>query len=138
MSLSQARIRRHRSGAKQKQWVGLLKGLGAAVLVTLAGVVLFALVMQWIKPTEGAVRIFNQVLKLLSIAVGVWVAVGRGGQGRLLRGAAIGLAYMAIGVALYALLSGQQAPLTSYLADLGMGVAGGGIVGMILSNISAK
>lgn len=136
MSLSQARIRRHRSGAKQ--WVGLLKGLGAAVLVTLAGVVLFALVMQWIKPTEGAVRIFNQVLKLLSIAVGVWVAVGRGGQGGLLRGAAIGLAYMAIGVALYALLSGQQAPLTSYLADLGMGVAGGGIVGMILSNISAK
>lgn len=136
--MSQARIRRHRSGTKQKQWVGLLKGLGAAVLVTLAGVVLFALVMQWIKPTEGAVRIFNQVLKLLSIAVGVWVAVGRGGQGGLLRGAAIGLAYMAIGVALYALLSGQQAPLTSYLADLGMGVAGGGIVGMILSNISAK
>ena len=136
--MSQARIRRHRSGAKQKQWVDLLKGLGAAVLVTLAGVVLFALVMQWIKPTEGAVRIFNQVLKLLSIAVGVWVAVGRGGQGGLLRGAAIGLAYMAIGVALYALLSGQQAPLTSYLADLGMGVAGGGIVGMILSNISAK
>ena len=136
--MAQVRIRRHRSGAKQNQWINLLKGLGAAVLVTLAGVVLFALVMQWIKPTEGAVRIFNQVLKLLSIAVGVWVAVGRGGQGGLLRGAAIGLGYMAIGVALYALLSGQQAPLTSYLADLGMGIAGGGIVGMILSNISAK
>ncbi|MBQ8312011.1 MAG: TIGR04086 family membrane protein [Clostridia bacterium] len=136
--MAQVRIRRHRSGAKQNQWISLLKGLGAAVLVTLAGVVLFALVMQWIRPTEGAVRIFNQVLKLLSIAVGVWVAVGRGGQGGLLRGAAIGLGYMAIGVALYALLSGQQAPLTSYLADLGMGIAGGGIVGMILSNISAK
>lgn len=135
--MAQARMRR-RGGTKTNQWLNILKGLGAAMLVTLAGVVLFALLMQWIKPTEGAVRIFNQVLKLLSIAVGVWVAVGRGCQGGLLRGAAVGLGYMAIGVALYALLSGQQAPLTSYLADLGMGVAGGGIVGMILSNISAK
>lgn len=135
--MSQARMRR-RSGMKSNQWLNILKGLGASMLVTLAGVVLFALLMQWIKPTEGAVRIFNQVLKLLSIAVGVWVAVGRGCEGGLLRGAAVGLAYMALGVALYALLSGQQAPLTSYLADLGMGVAGGGIVGMILSNISPK
>ena len=118
--------------------MGLLKGLGAAALVTLAGVALFALVMQWVRPTEETVRIFNQVLKLASIGPGVWIAVGRGGEGGLLRGAAVGLGYMAVGVALYAILSGQQAPLTSYLADLGMGVAAGGIVGMILSNISPK
>lgn len=134
--MAQARMRRRQSAAKASPWMGLLKGLGAAVMVTLAGVAIFALIMQWVKPTEDGVRIFNQVLKLVSIAVGVWVAVGRGGQGGLLRGAAIGLTYMTIGVALYAILSGQQAPLTSYLADLGMGIAGGGIVGMILSNMS--
>ena len=50
--------------------------------------------------------------------------------------AAVGLLYMALGVALYALLSGQQASATAYLADLGMGVAAGGVVGMILSNLS--
>lgn len=134
--MAQARLRR--SGGKRSPWGSLLKGLGVSALVTLAGVVVFALLMQWIKPTEGAVRIFNQVLKLLSIALGVGVAVGRGGQGGLLKGAAVGLGYMAIGVVLYALLSGQQMPWTSYLADLGMGIAGGGIVGMILSNISPK
>lgn len=136
--MAQTRVRRHKSGMKKNQWMSILKGLGASVLVTLAGVAIFALVMQWVRPTEDAVRIFNQVLKLAAIAVGVWVAVGRGGQGGLLRGAAVGLGYMAVGVALYAVLSGQQAPLTSYLADLGMGIAGGGIVGMILSNISPK
>ena len=135
--MTQARVRRRR-GTKNNQWMRLLQGLGASALVTLAGVAVFALIMQWVRPTEGAVRIFNQVLKLASIAVGVWIAVGRGGQGGLLRGAAVGLGYMALGVALYALLSGQHASMTSYLADLGMGVAGGGIVGMILSNISAK
>lgn len=117
---------------------GVGKGLAACVLTTVAGVAVFALLMQWIRPSEGVVRIFNQVLKLGSIAVGVWVSTGVGGEGGLRRGAVIGLAYMAIGVAVYALLSGQQAPLTAYLADLGMGVAGGGIVGMILSNISPK
>lgn len=118
--------------------LSLLKGLGAAALVTLAGVVVFALLMQWIKPTEGLVRVVNQVLKLLSIAAGVWVAVGPGGQGGLIRGALVGLGYMLIGVAVYALLSRQAAPAASYLADLGMGVAGGGMVGMIVSNISPK
>lgn len=133
----QARTNRQkRTGAST--WLRLLKGLGVAVLVTVAGVAIFALIMQWVRPTEGAVRIFNQVLKLVSIAAGVWVAVGRGCEGGLLRGAAVGLLYMALGVALYALLSGQGAPATAYLADLGMGVAAGGIVGMILSNISPK
>ena len=75
---------------------------------------------------------------LPGIALGVAAAVGRGGEGGLLRGAAVGLAYMGLGVALYALLSGQQAAFSSYLADLGMGIAGGGIVGAILSNISPK
>ena len=129
---------RHRSRRNTAGWLRLLRGLGAAVAVTVVGVALFALSMQWVRPSDGFIRGFNQVLKLLSIAAGVWAAVGRGGEGGLLRGAGIGLLYMAAGVATYALLTGQSAPFTSYLADLGMGVAGGGIVGMILSNISVK
>lgn len=127
---ARAAARRTRRGSVSP-WIQILKGLGVAVVVTLGGVALFALLMQWIKPSEGVVRAFNQVLKLASIAAGVWTAVGRGNEGGLSRGALVGGAYMALGVALYALLSGQQAPPTSYLADLGMGVAGGGIVGLL-------
>ena len=116
-------------------WLRILKGLLAAIGVTIAGVAIFALLMQWLRPTEGVVRIVNQVLKLLSIGAGVYVAVGKGCEGGLLKGALVGLLYMAIGVGMYALLSGQSAPVSAYLADLGMGVAGGGIVGMILSNL---
>ena len=116
----------------------LLRGLGVSLLVTLIGVALFSLLMQWLRPSDGVIRVFNQLLKLLSITLGNWAAVGRGGEKGLLRGAAVGLLYMGLGVATYALLSGQQAAFSSYLADLAMGIAGGGIVGMILSNISAK
>lgn len=122
-------VRRRRGTAP---WQAVLKGLGVAFLVTLGGVAVFALLMQWIRPSDGAVRVFNQVLKLASIALGVKTAIGRRGEGSLVRGAVIGLAYMLVGVAMYALLSGQQAPSTAYLADLGMGLAGGGIVGMLL------
>ncbi len=135
---------RYRSGRHNPRrkgtpvWLRLLKGLGAAILVTVAGVAVFALLMQWLRPAEGMVRIVNQVLKLLSVGTGVYVAVGRGCEGGLLRGAAVGFAYMAIGVAVYAWLSHQNAPASAYVADLAMGVASGGIIGMILSNISPK
>ena len=128
---------RHRS-RKRPAWLGFVKGLGAAVAVTVVGVALFALSMQWLKPSDGFIRGFNQVLKLLSIVAGVWTAVGRGGDGGLLKGAVIGLGYMVLGVAAYALLTGQSAPVTAYLADLGMGVAGGGITGLILAGMSSK
>ena len=138
--MTQTRAAAHRKHThRNTKGVGrLLRGLGVSILTTLVGVALFSLLMQWVKPSDGAIRVFNQVLKLLSIALGVWSAVGRGGEKGLMRGAAVGLGYMGLGVALYAILSGQQAVFSSYLADLAMGVAGGGIVGMILSNISAK
>ncbi len=138
--MTQTRAAAHRKHThRNTKGVGrLLRGLGVSILTTLVGVALFSLLMQWVKPSDGVIRVFNQVLKLLSIALGVWSAVGRGGEKGLMRGAAVGLGYMGLGVALYAILSGQQAAFSSYLADLAMGVAGGGIVGMILSNISAK
>lgn len=135
MTSVRTRTGRHSHRRETAPWLAVVKGLGAAMLVTLAGVTVFALLMQWLRPSDEAVRIFNQVLKLASIAVGVRAAIGRG-AGQALRGAVIGLAYMLVGVAMYALLSGQQAPLSSYLADLGMGLAGGGIVGMLMGKQS--
>ena len=138
MTQTRTAARRRHTRRARGTLARLLRGLGAAVLCTLAGVAVFALLMQWLRPSDGVIRAFNQLLKLLSIALGVLCAVGRGGEKGLMRGAGVGALYMGLGVALYALLSGQQAAWTSYLADLAMGVAGGGIVGMILSNISPR
>ena len=127
-----------RAGKASPVGLRLVKGLGAALLVTVAGVAVFALLMQWIRPSDSLVRLINQLLKLASVGTGVYVAVGRGCEGGLLRGAAVGLVYMAIGVGMYALLSGQSASLSAYAADLAMGVASGGLIGMILSNMSGR
>jgi len=117
---------------------GLGKGLLVAVGLTLGGIVVFALLMQAIRPSDGMVSAFNQVLKLASILLGVGVTVGRGGVHGASRGALLGLLYMALGVGLYALLSDQSLAWMAYAADIGMGIATGGLGGMVFSNLPAK
>ncbi|MDD3412359.1 MAG: TIGR04086 family membrane protein [Eubacteriales bacterium] len=125
-----------RAGAYPKRvWTRLLKGLLISVAITLACILVFALFMQWIKPSDTVVRVINQLIKLGAILAGVWAFVGRGGEKGLLRGALLGLVYMALGVGLYALLSGQNLPVRAYLSDVLMGVAAGGVAGAIVGNL---
>ena len=129
-----SRPTRRRSGRRQQTLLTkLIRGVLGAVGVTLACILLFAFMMQWLKPSDGVIRVVNQLIKLAAIFVGVRLAVGTGGERGLLTGALVGFLYMPLGVVLYALLSGQQLPLTSYLSDIAMGVAGGGIAGALFS-----
>ena len=129
-----SRPTRRRSGRRQQTLLAkLIRGVLGAVGVTLACILLFAFMMQWLKPSDGVIRVVNQLIKLAAIFVGVRLAVGTGGERGLLTGALVGFLYMLLGVVLYALLSGQQLPLTSYLSDIAMGVAGGGIAGALFS-----
>ena len=64
-------------------------------------------------------------------------AAGRGRYGGtgggVPRGALVGFLYMAAGVLVYALLTGQRLTAFSYLADLLLGLAAGGLTGMVRS-----
>ncbi|MBE5793078.1 MAG: TIGR04086 family membrane protein [Clostridiales bacterium] len=131
-------LRRRASRNRKTIWSRLLRGLLTAVGVTLLCVLLFALLMQWLKPSDNVIRIINQVIKLGSIFAGVYVTVGRSGENGLLLGAGVGLVYMLLGVLLYALLSGQQLPWTAYLSDIAMGIAGGGIAGAIVAGMRKR
>ena len=127
--------RRRSRRRKQNLSALLLRGLLVSVGVTLACILLFALLMQWLKPSDSAVRIVNQLIKLGAIFAGVKVMLGRGSEKALFHGAMLGLVYMALGVGLFALLSGQNPPWTAYLSDIAMGVAGGGISGAIIGGL---
>lgn len=130
------RTLRRRSSRRQRTLpMTILRGLLTAIGVTLACVLIFALLMQWLRPSDGVIRVVNQLIKLGSIFAGVYVAVGRGGDKGMLTGALVGLVYMLLGVLLYALLSGQQLPFTAYLSDVAMGIAGGGIAGAIIGGL---
>ena len=127
--------RRSRRYRQKNLWALLLRGLLVAIGTTLVCVLIFALLMQWLRPSDPAIRIVNQLIKLGAIFAGVKAMIGRGSEKALLHGALLGLVYMALGVGLFAILSGQQLPWTAYLSDIAMGIAGGGICGAIVGGM---
>ena len=122
-----------RRGRGKSPLTAVLRGVLVAASVTVLGVALFALLLNWWNVSDRAVTAINQVVKFVSILAGVTSAMRGGESGGALRGACVGLLYMALGIVCYSLLMGESPRLTAYLADLGMGLAAGGLFGMILS-----
>ena len=108
------------------------RGLALAVGATAAAVLLFAVIIGFTDPGDGVIRVINQLIKLGAIFLGVRSMVKRGDESGIRRGALLGFVYMGVGVLLYALLSGQQVSWMGYLIDVLMGVAAGGLSGMLL------
>ena len=132
---------RRRSGRIKKPSgtvMRLARGVLVAAAVCAVLVAAFAWVLSLWRASEGAVTAINQCIKFVSILAGVYACVGRGGEKGALHGACVGAIYMALGIAMYVFLSGQQLSVSAYAAYLGMGVASGGLFGMILSNLGAK
>lgn len=109
----------------------LLRGLVLSVVVTAALVLLFALLISIFNISDSVIRMVNQLIKLTAIAVGVFSCVRDGDERGLMRGALLGAIYMAVGVALYAILTAQHLTLSSWAADVLMGIAAGGLIGLL-------
>ena len=127
-----SKVMRRRRGACPP----LIRGALAAVITTVALVSIFALIIAAFGMSDGAVKIVNQLIKLFSVAVGVRAAAKREDCPPL-RGVLIGLIYMGVGVALYALLSGQRMTAVDYLIDLMTGVAAGGLSALLFGRKKA-
>ena len=111
----------------------VIKGVLVSASITVIAVVLFALILNWWDASDRAITAINQVVKFVSILAGVVTALGGDAQGGITRGICVGLLYMALGIVCYCLLMGRNPEFSGYLADLGMGIASGGLFGMILS-----
>ena len=125
-----------RRSDKSALWA-VVRGVLVAAAITIIGVALFALILNWWNASDRAITAINQVVKFVSILAGVTTAMRAGESGGAMRGACVGLLYMALGIICYALMMGQSPQLTAYLADLGMGLAAGGLFGMILTTRKA-
>jgi len=128
-------VRRSMRRGKGKGALGaVIKGVLVGANVTVIGVALFALILNWWDASDRAITAINQVVKFVSILAAVVSAMGSDGRSGTLRGVCVGFLYMALGIMCYCLLMGQQPEFSGYLADLGMGIASGGLFAMILSS----
>jgi len=113
----------------------VIKGVLIGASITVICVAVFALALSWWDASDRAVTAINQVVKFVAILAAVATAIQHGGGA--MRGCVTGLAYMALGIVVCSLLMGKTPDMTGYLADLGMGLAAGGLFAMILTTKKA-
>ena len=115
----------------------IMKGLLCAVALTLLLMVGVAALALGIRISDGTLTALNQIMKLLSILLGVTVAVGRGGRRGFLTGITVAMLYMTIGYACYVALGGNAFDVTQMLGEILIGGALGATAGAVLSNLPA-
>lgn len=118
--------------------LALMKGLLAAVALTLLGMTGIAALAVWLRASDALIRALNQVLKCGAILLGATVAVGRGGHRGFFTGMALAIVYMALGYALAVLLGGNAFAVPGLLGEILIGAALGGVFGAVLSNLPQK
>ncbi|MDE6505259.1 MAG: TIGR04086 family membrane protein [Clostridia bacterium] len=111
----------------------ITKSVLAAVLISLAFVLLFTVIIQLFSVPMGAVKPVNQVFKIVSISAGGLIFI-RGDKG-LLKGVIYGVISVIITYLLYGLISLSLSISWLFLAELAIGAAAGGISGVIAVNI---
>ena len=116
----------------------ILKGLLCAVSLTLALMVIVALLAVRLRVSDGLLTALNQVMKLAGILLGVTVAVGRGGRRGFLTGMTVAMLYMVLGYGCYVLLGGNVFVVTEMLGEILLGSAVGAVSGAVLSNLPAR
>ena len=116
----------------------LLKGVATAVLITLAGMLAMAAAVIFLGMGDPLIKALNQVLKVLSVALGAFAAVGRGGERGLVTGAGVGAVYALAGYVLYILLGGGGFDIVDLIGEETICVAAGALTGAVCANLRPR
>ena len=116
----------------------ILKGLLAAVGLTLLMMAVVAALIVWLRLSDSLLTGLNQVMKVLSILLGTALAVGRGGRRGFVTGATLAMLYMILGYAGYVRLGGSAFSVGEMLGEVLIGAALGATCGALLSNMPER
>ena len=123
-------------GAKKEAAAEVGKSVCIAAIVTLAAVLVFALLVKLFSIGSGAITAVNQVTKAVAIFVGCMVCVkpGRG----LLKGLVSGVAVIILTYFLFAILAGEIAFGWTNVLDLVFGALVGAVSGFVAGFVKNK
>lgn len=125
------------SASRTNIFSGILKGTLAAALITLTAMLLIAACALFFRISDGALLAVNQLVKILSVILGVRIAVGRGGRRGFVTGTVVALLYMIAGYILYASLGGAY-DVRTMLGEMLLGAAVGSVAGAVCANLKAS
>ena len=114
------------------------KGVCVATGTTLLCMVLLALAVVFLRVSDNALFLLNQLSKVASIFMGAYFAVGPGGQRGFVTGAAVGFVYMVLGYGIYWAFHGSVSAPLVMLGEMLLGAVLGALSGAVVANLRPR
>lgn len=118
--------------------LAMIKGSLVALCISLVGILIFAFILKFANISDGAIRPINQIIKGISILVGVFVAMRKLDKMGLVGGLLIGLLYTILAFVVFSILDGNFDFNLTLLNDLLFGGIMGAICGIIAVNVKRR
>lgn len=120
---------------KEKSLISIIKGTVISVAITLILILLFAVLIRFLNIPESAIFPVNQVIKALSIFIGLLIITKGAKEKGLIKGLLLGLLYFVLNHVIFSILQGSFSVSMSNIYDLLLTTLMGGILGLIAVNI---
>lgn len=127
------------SDVKNKnKFLSILSGSILAITMTIVLILLFAVIIRFTNLNDKFIFPVNQVIKIISIFIGVTIALKKDNSKGFLKGILISLIYFVLSYLIFSLLQKSWSFTLNNLYDLLLTILMGGIVGAIVINIKNR
>ena len=114
--------------------LAIIKGSLIALCISLVGILIFAFILKFASISDKAIRPINQIIKGVSVLIGVFVAMRKVDKMGLVGGLLIGLVYTILAFVVFSTLDGHFVFNLTLLKDFLISGIMGTICGIIAVN----
>ena len=119
---------------KRQNFISILSGTIVSIALTLVLILLFAVIIRFLNVPDKAIFPVNQVIKIVSLFVGISIVLKKTKSKGFFTGIIIGLCYFVISYLVFSILQGSFNFNLNNFYDLLLTALMGGIIGIILIN----
>ena len=130
-----AKIKTPKLNVKSSFFKNTLVGTLVAICVSLILVLIFAFMLKFTNIPDKAIKPVNQIIKGISVFVGVFIGLKKTKELGLVSGLLIGFIYTILAFLTFSILSGSFTVDITFLTDIVFGAVIGAICGIICVNI---
>lgn len=123
---------------KKQVIISIFSGTLLAIASTLIMILLFALIIRFFNISDGAIFPVNQVIKVVSLFLGIMIVLKKNNQKGFLKGLLLGLLYFVLSTIVFSILQGGFSFKLNNFFDMILTTLIGGIIGIILVNFRKR
>ena len=123
---------------KKQMWLSLFSGVFLAIASTLIMILLFALLIRFLNISDNFIFPVNQVIKVISLLLGVMLVLKKQSNKGFLKGLILGLLYYILSTIVFSVLQGSFSFKLNSVFDLLLTVLISGIIGIIVVNAKKR